>query len=304
MIEKMNTKSLGIFIFAEKIVAFQSENLQPWTLFHIKGGEFYSHQDHLSSFDIVLEDISDNLNLKEKLANVKVSVIYQQGKDDLIVDSIKSLVAYQCSFWQIINWESISQYARQILELDNQFFDTKTIDYQLLQDHILPLVWHENSIEHQQQALATLRQEKHELEQQLALMHSDTEQALAQQVTLLENEKNQLQQQIMETRSNLQRLQQPDLESLLAYLPVIFKDFWNVVRPDELSVIVGVLNPPTIPSPYHSPNLSTVQQKKRQFMALSETSQNKILDLCRELVTHHSMLKVHQEFKVLIGALD
>lgn len=304
MIEKMNTKSLGIFIFAEKIVAFQSESLQPWRLLHIKGGEFYSHQDHPSSFDTILEDISDNLNLKEKLANVKVSVIYQQGKDDLIVDSIKSLVAYQCSFWQIINWESISQYARQILELDNQFFDTKTIDYQLLQDHILPLIWHENSIEHQKQALATLRQEKHELEQQLALMHSDAEQALAQQVIQLENEKNQLQQQIMETRSNLQRLQQPDLESLLAYLPVIFKDFWNVVRPDELSVIVGVLNPPTIPSPYHSPNLSTVQQKKRQFMALSETSQNKILDLCRELVTHHSTLKVHQEFKVLIGALD
>lgn len=304
MIEKMNTKSLGIFIFAEKIVAFQSESLQPWRLLHIKGGEFYSHQDHPSSFDTILEDISDNLNLKEKLANVKVSIIYQQGKDDLIVDSIKSLVAYQCSFWQIINWESISQYARQILELDNQFFDTKTIDYQLLQDHILPLIWHENSIEHQKQALATLRQEKHELEQQLALMHSDAEQALAQQVIQLENEKNQLQQQIMETRSNLQRLQQPDLESLLAYLPVIFKDFWNVVRPDELSVIVGVLNPPTIPSPYHSPNLSTVQQKKRQFMALSETSQNKILDLCRELVTHHSTLKVHQEFKVLIGALD
>ena len=295
---------LCILAFKEHLVAYQSMQSEPWQLIQIKGGQQYLHKDKASSLKDVLSDISANLNLKDGLEKVKVSLLYQQGQDKLFIDAVKNLQEYHCKTWQILNWDSIYQYALQILNIEQVFFDTQTVDHPWVQDHILPLVWHENSIEHQQQALAALRQEKNQIEEQLALMRSDAEQALAQQVNKLENDKQQLQQQIVDARLQLQKLQQPDLESLLVFLPVIFKDFWNVVRPDELAMIVGVLNTPSVPSPYHSPSLSTVQQKKRQYLALSEESQGKILDLCRELVHNHNALQVHQEFKALVGALD
>lgn len=295
---------LCIFVFSERIIAYQIIPSEPWQLMNIKGGGYYSHQNKVSSLSIVLDDVSEYLNFKDKLAKVKVSIIYQQDKDNLLIDVVKTLQEYQCKTWQILNWDSIYQYALQVLNIEQVFFDTQTVDHLWVQDHILPLVWHENSIEHQQQALVALRQEKNQIEEQLALMRSDAEHALAQQVNKLENDKQQLQQYISDAKAQLQKLQQPDLESLLVFLPVIFKDFWNVVRPDELAMIVGVLNTPSVPSPYHSPSLSTVQQKKRQFLALSEESQDKILDLCRELVHNHNALQVHQEFKALVGALD
>ena len=295
---------LCILVFAEQMIAYQSVQSEPWQLIKLKGSEHYLHKDKVNSLSIVLDDISEYLNLKDKLAKLKVSIIYQQGKDNLLIDAVKNLQEYHCKSWQILNWDSIYQYALQVLNIEQVFFDTKTVEHQWVQDHILPLVWHENSIAHQQQALAALRQEKSQIEEQLALMQSDAEQALAQQVNKLENDKQQLQQQISDARTQLKKLQQPDLESLLVFLPIIFKDFWNVVRPDELAMIVGVLNTPQIESPYHSPSLSTVQQKKRQFLALSVESQSKILGLCQELVHNHNGLQVHQEFKALVGELD
>lgn len=295
---------LCILVFKEHLIAYQAMQSKPWQLIQIKGSQQYSHRNKASSVRDVFSDISANLNLKDGLAKVKVSLLYQQGQDNLLIDVVKTLQEYQCKTWQILNWESIYQYALQILNIEQVFFDDKTVDHQWVQDHVLSLVWHENSIEHQQQALAALRQEKNQIEEQLVLMRSDAEQALAQQVSKLENDKQQLQQHISDARAQLQKLQQPDLESLLVFLPVIFKDFWNMIRPDELAMIVGILNTPSVPSPYHSPSLSTVQQKKRQFLALSEESQDKILDLCRELVHNHNGLQVHQEFKALAGELD
>lgn len=92
--------------------------------------------------------------------------------------------------------------------------------------------------------------------------------------------------------------------NVVSFLPAIFKDFWNIVRPDELAMLVGNINPPQIPSPYQSPNISAVQQKKRQFTAISEQNQDKIIQLCRELARNYNTLVIHAEFKPVIGDLD
>ena len=293
-----------ILVFSEQMVAYQCVQSQAWQRIDLKGSTHYLHKDKENSLSIVLKDISGCLNLKDKLAKVKVSLIYQQAKENLLLDAVKILTEHHCSSWQILNWDSIYQYALQVLNVEQVFFDTKTLDHAWVQEHILPLVWHENSIAHQQQALAALRQEKNQLAEQIGFMQSDAEQALAQQVSKLEHDKQLLQQQISDARAQLQKLQQPDMESLIVYLPAIFRDFWNVVRPDELAMIAGVLSSPAIQSPYHSPSLSTVQHKKRQFSALSAASQAKILGLCRELAHSYNSLQVHPEFKALVGELD
>lgn len=295
---------LSLFIFAKHLVAYHQYQDSTWELMQIQGAESYPHKDNPKSLAIALDDISNHLNLKSKLADVKVSLIYQHDQQQTLSESVSILQANQCEYFQILNWESLYQFSLQTLSLEQHFFDAQTIDHVWMQDHLLPLVWHETSVDFQQQALAKIREEKNELEEQLSIMRTDTEHAMAQQLIALENGKINLEQQITDAREKLAKLQQPDMESLVTYLPAIFKDFWNVVRPDELAMIVGMLTPPTISSPYHSPSLSSVQQKKRQFLALSESTQNKILDLSRELSHNHNQLQVHQEFKSIVGNLD
>lgn len=296
--------SICIFIFAEKMIAYHSMQSQPWNLIQIKGADYYYHHDDVDSVNTTFNEISDDLNLKDQLAKVRVSVIYQQDKSALLMNIVQIFQTYQCSVWQILNWENIYQFALQTFGQDKVFFDDKNIEYTWLTENVLPLIWHEEIIGYQQRAVEALRAEKAELEQQLYLLATDQQQALAEQMQKLEVDKQFLQQEIMKARFQLAKLQQPDVESLVTYLPAIFKDFWNIVRPDELAILANVLNVPQVSSPYHSPSLSTVQQKKRQFLALSENSQEKILALCRELAHSHNGLKVHQEFYRLVGDMD
>ena len=190
--------------------------------------------------------------------------------------------------------------AHQLFSSEN----SQDFDIEGFQSTVLPLVWHEDSLVQQQLALSQLFDEKKQLEQQITLMQNNAEQALAEQVQQLEQDKAYLQQQISQAKDQLQRLQQPDMESLVSFLPAIFKDFWNTVRPDELAMIVGNINSPQIPSPYNSPSLSAVQQKKRQFTATAEQNQEKIIQLCRELARNYNTLVIHAEFKPVIGELD
>ena len=98
-------------------------------------------------------------------------------------------------------------------------------------------------------------------------------------------------------------LQRPNLESLLSFLPSIFKNFWNTVRPDELANIAGLVDVPKVQSPYHNPSLAAVQAKKRQFQALVDTEKAQIINFCRQLKQDYN-LNIHLEFQTLIGELD
>lgn len=280
---------------------------QLWQPLSIKGEQRFEHFNTVKSLQYALEDINDNLNLKNQLADVKVSILYQQGTDFLLSESIKLLQQLGCHTWQILNLQNVCHYAQALQGKANQtllFEDSQSFDIDWFQNTVLPLVWHEDSLVQQQLALSQLFDEKKQLEQQITLMQNNAEQALAEQVQQLEQDKSYLQQQISQAKDQLQRLQQPDMESLVSFLPAIFKDFWNTVRPDELAMIVGNINSPQIPSPYNSPSLSAVQQKKRQFTATAEQNQEKIIQLCRELARNYNTLVIHAEFKPVIGELD
>ncbi len=296
---------LTIVILKDEVMAYQKSDMSAWQSIYIKGEAKLSHHSNNNILEIVLDDISANFNLKHGLADIKVSILYQQGTNDLLTDAIKNLQKHHCKFWQILGIESVYHYALALKgKSDSVSFDSHHLETKWLVDELLPLVWHEDSLIYRQQGLQELYQQKQQLERQITLMQDDAEKVLAKQVQQLEQDKASLQQQISEAKNRLQRLQSPDMESLISYLPAIFKEFWNVVRPDELAMLVGQINPPQISSPYNSPTLSAVQQKKRQFSAMSEENQEKIIQLCRELVQNYQQLAIHAEFKPLIGELD
>ena len=63
---------------------------------------------------MILEDINDNFNLKNKLADVKISILYQQDTDFLLVDAVKYLQSFDCHTWQFLSLELPGQIAQPL----------------------------------------------------------------------------------------------------------------------------------------------------------------------------------------------
>lgn len=73
------------------------------------------------------------------------------------------------------------------------------------------------------------------------------------------------------------------LESLLVFLPIIYRNFWNSVRPEELAALAGTLQIPSIPSPYPEPDSALVSAMRKRFKQLPEQERTALLDFCRQL---------------------
>ncbi len=84
-------------------------------------------------------------------------------------------------------------------------------------------------------------------------------------------------------RTRLAQCTSPDLESLLVYLPIIFRRFWASVQPAELALLAGCLDVPHIPSPYPEPSADTIQAMKQRFLSLPRSDQQRLADFCRQL---------------------
>lgn len=98
-------------------------------------------------------------------------------------------------------------------------------------------------------------------------------------------------------RSQLATQERSGLEQLLVFLPVIFRNFWSVVRPDELALLAGTFQVPNIPSPYPEPSADTITTLKQRFLQLSEHQQASIIGFCREL---QHRLEIRSEMRDLM----
>ncbi|MGZ5177601.1 MAG: hypothetical protein ACXWC0_14770 [Burkholderiales bacterium] len=113
-------------------------------------------------------------------------------------------------------------------------------------------------------ALATLRSLQREID------------TLNGEIAQLHNEKSNLQVEI-------KQLGAAKIDHLLVFLPVFFRNFWTVIRPDELAMMCGRLDVPEVKSPYLEPSSDTVRFMKNRFNALDVADQEQVLAFCRGL---------------------
>lgn len=111
---------------------------------------------------------------------------------------------------------------------------------------------------------------------------------LAQRTAELEenlgvNELQALRAENRQLRAQLAQLKPPTLESLLVFLPIIYRHFWASIRPDELALLAGTLNVPPIPSPCPEPTADTILVMKQRFLNLPETERQCLVTFCRQL---------------------
>jgi hypothetical protein len=119
--------------------------------------------------------------------------------------------------------------------------------------------------------------------------------ALEQRVGV--DEIRQLRRENRELRDQLVRLDRPAMESLLVFLPVIYRNFWGTVRPDELAQLAGLLEVPVIPSPCPEPSVATRLAMKKRFLQLPEQERASLIAFCRQLPYQ---LTVRAEMRALL----
>ncbi|NMX40224.1 hypothetical protein HBO34_20390 [Pseudomonas veronii] len=110
---------------------------------------------------------------------------------------------------------------------------------------------------------------------------AERSQNLEQRIGL--NELSQLRRENEQLRAQIKRRTTASLDLLLLYLPIIYHNFWNTVRPEELATLAGSAQVPMIPSPYHEPDSALVSSMKQRFLSLSDESRASIIAFCHQL---------------------
>ena len=120
-------------------------------------------------------------------------------------------------------------------------------------------------------------------------------QALEQRIGL--NELNQLRRENKHLREQVKKRTTASLDLLTLYLPIIYHNFWNTVRPDELAMLAGSTHIPVIPSPYHEPDGWQVLDMKQRFLQLNDQDRASIVAFCHQLPYQ---LKVRRSMQMLL----
>ncbi|MGD4786184.1 hypothetical protein QT806_23110, partial [Xanthomonas citri pv. citri] len=102
---------LTLVVLPTQILAYKKFDGQYWQPLLMKGEERFIHQKNTKILEVILEDINDNFNLKNKLSDVKISILYQKDTDFLLVDDVKYLQSFDCHTWQFLSLENLCSYA-------------------------------------------------------------------------------------------------------------------------------------------------------------------------------------------------
>lgn len=298
----MIKQHICLLMMPDVAVSFKRESGKDWQTWVVKGEPEFRHYRKAGSVEAIVRDVCERLHFKDKLQSVEFSLVYAEESRPLLEGSIKCLHELECANWQIRRWDALYQ---QAAISSRSKVDNKIPSVEWMKNYVLPLLAYEPELEtlrqqEHERAMAALQAEKQQLTRSIQAEQSTAKQSHEQTLALLQSEKNKLLQELQLLKQQHTVLAKPNMEQLLSFLPAIFKDFWNKVRPDELAIVAGHITVPVIPSPYFSPGQSAVLAKKRQFLQLAAADQQQIIRFCQEL-QHNYALQMHAEFSPLLS---
>ena len=295
----MSKYTLCLCLLDNEIQVYKSNNQTLWDILPIQGEESFLHHNHKDCLKAILQECSQRLNLDTKLEDVVVNILYTVQDYSWLIEVLQQLDNLKNKQVQILQWPDLVTYASKSLAEEIP----AALNPEWIAQYILPLTCLENSWHEHQKLIDSLNLQKKIQQEQLQVEEQQAQSNFAEQLARLQAEKQKLLVEVREAQKKITAIQRPDLEALLSFLPSIFKNFWNTVRPEELANIAGLLDVPNVKSPFHNPTTAAVQAKKRQFLALAETEQQQVIGFCRQLKQHYD-LQLHLEFQSIIGALD
>lgn len=224
-------------------------------------GEISNRVSNHHDLTLLLKNLNDHINQANKLAEIELNILYATQHQDLLLGLPQKLAELQCQHWQILRWEPIEQRA---LNIKNTTHSTHP-DW--LAQILLPTL--DQSLNYHDEAWRLERERAYALhEQNMENLHADRQQ--------LENKIIQLKQQI-------QAMHLPDMEQLLVFLPILYRNFWNNIKPSDLALLARTYHIPEVASPFPEPSNHTIIQMKKNLQALPLSQQQRLLDFCHQL---------------------
>lgn len=225
----------------------------------------------------VIHHFNYDLNLTNDLKGYSVVVLYETEHIQLLEEISLILSGLQCTDWQVLAWEIIAQRASDVNPIPA--FVNDCLDPDWMRSTAMPTL--EAMLCFHEQALAS------ELTRVRA-KHEETKEDLQKQ-------RFQLEQELELLRKQIKTIQQPNIESLLVYLPVIYRNFWTHIKPEDLALLAGTYDIPDIPSPYPEPDDNTIAIMKKRLQNLPDSELQKIKSFCQEM-THRLTMRPEMKF--------
>lgn len=256
-------KTIYTLLLVDNQAMFLKKGIKRWQTEPLNGEDYNpaSNQQELGS---LIEALEKRINLTSRLASIQLHILYADVQAHLLPDLLSTLIKHQCREWQVLNWASLYQRACRIQVTTAA---TPYQDQKWLINTALPLL--ENTFNYQNEALeAEQRRVEAEHEESIEALQAD---------------RKRLEAQIMVLKQQVKSMQLPELEQLLVYLPIIYRNFWSHIKPSDLSLLAGSYQVPDIPSPFPEPDNHTIVQMKKKLQSQPKEQQQRLLDFCQQL---------------------
>lgn len=224
-------------------------------------GEISNRVQHSRDLTLLLKKLNDYINQSSQLANIDLNIIYDTQHQSLLTDLPQQLAELHCHCWQILRWEPIVQRALILKHTSNPY------DHTWLAQTLLPTL--DSSLNYLDEAWHIERERAH-------AVHEENMESLRTDRAHLETQIAQLKQQI-------QAMQLPDMEQLLVFLPILYRNFWSSIKPSDLALLARTYRIPEVASPFPEPDNHTIIQMKKHLQALPTSQQQRLLDFCQQL---------------------
>jgi hypothetical protein len=298
-----NAKMLALMIDAKACTAWRySATDKQWIITYLKGDESFIHNQRPDTLDELLLEMAECLN-DDSLQTGILQILFDAEAASLLTKALETLRRHKIANWQLLDLE----YWLERTALQGHAVPCMA-DPAWVGKHVLPLlvITAPSAVQTKPETTKTESPSNDGGGRPDDAPDTVAHLQAQQEIERLNTLNGQYMEQIRALHAELESkaLVNPAQrrETLIAFMPVVFKDFWSKVTPATVASLLHVSPQqlPEIPSPYPNPDMATVLAKKKQFSLLPPGEQQGVWQFCTLLDYHH--LSMHPEFKPLFEA--
>ena len=280
---KDQLQSQYALVLLDTAILFEYTN-STWEVCPIYDEKTNSLRDDNAAANIVKE-LDTHINATSQLRDIELMVIYDKEASSQIPNLSTSLLELQSISWQLFSWQFVIQ---KLNNTNNELqINTMKSDITWLSQSLLPVI---NSLGSKDIETDIESEDYEDSQEGTAIERIELEKAL--------ESNRELQHKVQRLQHQANALQGLSIHKIITFMPAIYQNFWHVVKPSDIGLLVGNYAMPEIPSPFPEPAIDTIHMMKKQFLALPKQDQQQIIEFCQQLTYP---LSIRQEFKALMA---
>lgn len=265
-------KIVAILVDSDYAICFQFGSTKVWEAVRLQGERTHCIEDR--GILPILQEINELLNAEGELSDVHFCVLYADDAKHLKDSFSKTFQDFGCNRFEYRSLQTLCDSITPAVA--NDTLDTA---------HILSA---KNDLWLKEFLLSLLLVKEKESSMQsntIAVGDNSADVIASLRISLAKKEA-----EIENLRAQLNKVPLPNMEHLLTYLPMFYRNFFGTIRPDELALLAGTFRIPKIESPFPEPSADTVATLRQRFNQLPENERECVVNWCRSL-THRLSLR-------------